>query len=54
MEVGQYSGDSTGKQVIVGGDYIEITFSSDHIDEGRRFLISFTAVQPSEWNRNAA
>ena len=43
---GKYCGHMTGKTVLVSGKYALIEFHSDGRNEGRRFVMSFTAVAP--------
>ncbi|KAL9970586.1 hypothetical protein ACROYT_G022989 [Oculina patagonica] len=41
---GTYCGDETGESIVVTGDYVEITFYSDDIEQRKGFVIYFTAV----------
>ena len=49
--VGKYCGNQTGKQVVLGGDYAVLTFSSDNTAPAKGFVIILTVVQPSKSNK---
>ena len=54
VPVGQYCGELTGEEVLVGGVYAVLTFHSDHSNQKRGFLLFFTSAKPSKCNRYAA
>ena len=45
MEVGKYCGELSGKEVLVPGNYVVLTFYSDVSTERKGFWIFFTFVQ---------
>jgi len=51
IDIGKYCGELTGKEVVVSGDYIVLTFHSDLSVQNGGFWILFTVVQLSKYMR---
>ena len=49
-QVGKYCGELPGKKVFVDGNYVVLTFHSDHVTEQKGFRIFFTFTQFSKCN----
>ena len=48
MTYDKYCGTLTGKEVLVGGDNIVITFHSNGVVQMKGFLVYFVPVQPGK------
>ena len=44
LNLGKHCGEKTGQSVLVTGDYAVLTFHTDENQEGKGFLLSFSAI----------